>query len=50
MHTSPSCIERSIRTAIMAANTNGKLENILGEPPTNKRCIKYILNQVKSSC
>lgn len=47
---SPSCIERSIRTAIAAANENGRLEHIIGEAPTNKRCIQYILNELKSEC
>jgi len=48
LKTTPSCIERCIRTAIAAANENGHLEQLLGETPTNKRCIQYILNELKS--
>lgn len=45
---SPSCIERSMRTAIAAANQNGKLQSILGQKPTNKRFIQYLLDELKS--
>lgn len=48
LKTKPSCIERCMRTAISAANESGHLEHILGETPTNKRCIQYILNELKS--
>lgn len=48
MHTTTSCIERCMRTAISAANANGNLSIRLGELPTNKKCIQYILNELHS--
>jgi len=43
LQTSVSCIERSMRTAISAANVDGALEAIIGAAPTNKTCIRYVL-------
>lgn len=43
MHTTVACIERSIRTSIAAANANGTLSEVIGDSPTNKTCIRYIL-------
>jgi len=48
-NTTPACIERSIRSAIAAADISGRLTSILGMPPTNKRCIRYILDQIIST-
>ena len=48
-NTTPVCIERSIRTAIAAANTTGSLTRLLGTSPTNKRCIQYVLDRIISS-
>lgn len=48
MHVSTACIERSMRTAITFANLNGRLETMIGETPTNKTCIRYILRQIKA--
>ncbi|MEE1200368.1 MAG: sporulation initiation factor Spo0A C-terminal domain-containing protein [Christensenellales bacterium] len=43
---SVSSIERSMRTAIRAANANKELQNRIGAIPTNKSCIRYFLNQL----
>ena len=48
-NTTASCIERSMRTAICKANANGQLARRMGSAPTNKACIRYILNVLKSS-
>lgn len=40
---SPAAIERSIRTAISAADESGALTERLGAAPTNKSCIQCIL-------
>ena len=48
MHTNASCIERSMRTAIAAANADGRLQALIGETPTNKMCIRYILRVLNS--
>lgn len=47
MHTTPSCIERSIRTAIAVADTDKSLTERLGCAPTNKACIRFLLNELK---
>lgn len=47
LNISKDCIERSIRTSIARANGDGKLEEKIGEKPTNKACIRYILHQIK---
>jgi len=46
LHISPGSIERNIRTAIAATNTDGHLSALLGSTPTNKSCIQYILRQL----
>lgn len=43
MHTTPSRIERSIRTAITATNVDGHLTRQIGSPPTNKTCLQFLL-------
>lgn len=42
--TSPANVERCIRTAISAANADGKLAERIHGVPTNKTCIRYILS------
>ena len=44
LHTQPSSIERNIRTAISAANADGRLNARIGEVATNKSCVRYIVN------
>lgn len=46
---SPESVERSIRTAIAAANAGGRLTRELGGTPTNKACIQHILHMMNSS-
>jgi two-component system response regulator (stage 0 sporulation protein A) len=41
-------IERNIRTAISHANHDGLLGKKMGQRPTNKNCIRYILRQLDS--
>lgn len=43
MNVSPAAIERSIRTAIAAADRTGALTRRFGATPTNKSCIQCIL-------
>lgn len=45
-HISPACIERSMRTAIAAANADGRLAAKIGATPTNKTCIRFILSML----
>lgn len=45
-HTSQNCIERSMRTAIAAARASGKLGKFVSGAPTNKTCIRYILQHL----
>lgn len=40
---SAACVERSIRTAIACANTDGRLTAAIGSEPTNKTFIRYVL-------
>lgn len=49
LNVSPESVERSIRTAIAAANADGHLEREIGGAPTNKACIQHILRLVDSS-
>ena len=46
-NSTPASVERNMRTAIAAANSNGRLSEYIGEAPTNKNCIQYTLRQVK---
>lgn len=43
-HTTPANVERCIRTAIFAANADGRLAERIHAAPTNKTCIRYILS------
>lgn len=43
MRVSPASIERNMRTAISATDADGHLSEQLGNPPTNKTCIQYIV-------
>lgn len=47
LHVSPASIERSIRTAITAANSDGKLTEKIGSVPTNKTLFRYLINTLK---
>lgn len=46
-NTSPANIERCIRTAISAADTDGRLSRRIHGHPTNKACIHYILRTLE---
>lgn len=46
---SSASIERSMRTAISHANANGRLSEKIGHAPTNKSCIRYILQELNST-
>ena len=48
LHVSPASIERSIRTAITAADADESLTRRIGETPTNKTCIQYVLRMLNS--
>jgi len=43
-HLNPANVERCIRTAIAAANSDGRLAAHINGVPTNKACIRYILS------
>lgn len=43
-HINPANIERCIRTAITAANVDGRLSKRINGNPTNKTCIRFILS------
>lgn len=45
--TTPACIERSLRTAIAAADADKALTHLIGCAPSNKACIQYLLNELK---
>lgn len=47
-NTTASCVERCMRTAISKANANGQLTRRMGSAPTNKACIRYILDVLKA--
>ena len=47
LHVSPACIERSMRTAIAFADSDGKLTAKIGARPTNKTCIRYLLHALE---
>ncbi len=47
LHISPESIERSIRTAIAAVDSDGKLTEKIGSAPTNKNCIRYLLRELE---
>ena len=46
MHTTPSCVERSIRNAISTAYANRKLPDSFLQCPSNKEFIRYILQNL----
>ena len=48
LHVSSASIERSIRTAIAAANADDSLSRRIGDTPTNKTCIQYVLRMLDS--
>lgn len=45
--TTPACIERSLRTAIAAADADKMLTHLLGCAPSNKACIQFLLSELK---
>jgi len=47
MSVSPACIERSMRTAIAFANSEGKLTERIGSVPTNKTCIRFAIRELE---
>ena len=47
-HVSSASIERSMRTAISAANADDSLTRRIGDTPTNKTCIQYVLHLLNS--
>jgi len=46
MHTTPSCVERSIRSAISSAYSSHKLPSCFLQCPSNKEFIRYILQNL----
>lgn len=47
MNISPASIERNMRTAIAFVDSDGKLTEKIGETPTNKNCIRYLLRTLE---
>lgn len=50
MNASPSCIERSLRTAISTAYNRGGLTRYFSHRPTNKEFIEYLIHAAEDEC